>query len=71
MSEDNFLQPEDDTTVGVMNPEEQMPGLAAYVKGKFDDAENGRYAHEQRWLQAYKNFALIQLVEAQKNLEEM
>ena len=56
MSEDNFLQPEDDTTVGVMNPEEQMPGLAAYVKGKFDDAENGRYAHEQRWLQAYKNF---------------
>ena len=56
MSEDNFLQPEDDTTVGVMNPEEQMPGLAAYVKGKFEDAENGRYAHEQRWLQAYKNF---------------
>jgi len=56
MSEDNFLQPADDTAVGLVNPEEQMPGLAAYVKGKFDDAENGRFSHEQKWLQAYKNF---------------
>ena len=56
MSEDNFLQPEDDTTVSVIAPEEFMPGIAAYVKSKFEDAENGRYAHEQRWLQAYKNF---------------
>src|SRR5210317_57332 len=56
MSEDNFLQPADDTTVSVHAPEEQMPGLAAYVKARFEDAENGRYAHEQRWLQAYKNF---------------
>ena len=56
MSEDNFLQPADDTTVGLLNPEEQMPGLAAYVKAKFEDSENGRYAHEQRWLQSYKNF---------------
>ena len=56
MSEDNFLQPEDDTVVPVHAPEEQMPGLAAYVKTRFEDAENGRYAHEQRWLQAYKNF---------------
>jgi len=56
MSEDNFLQPADDTTVGLINPEEQMPGLAQYVKARFEDAENGRYAHEQRWLQAYKNF---------------
>ena len=56
MSEDNFLQPADDTTIGVTNPEEQMPGLAGYVKSKFQDAENGRFAYEQRWLQAYKNF---------------
>lgn len=56
MSEDNFLQPADDTTVSVHAPEEQMPGLAAYVQARFEDAENGRYAHEQRWLQAYKNF---------------
>ena len=56
MSEDNFLQPEDDTAVSVVAPEELMPGLAAYVNSKFEDAENGRYAHEQRWLQAYKNF---------------
>ena len=56
MSEDNFLQPEDDTVVSVVAPEELMPGLAAYVNSKFEDAENGRYAHEQRWLQAYKNF---------------
>ena len=55
-TEDNFLQPEDDTQIGVTNPDEFMPGLAGYVKSKFEDAENGRYAHEQRWLQAYKNF---------------
>ena len=55
-SEDNFLQPADDTEISVVNPEEFLPGLAGYVKAKFEDAENGRYAHEQRWLQAYKNF---------------
>ena len=56
MSEDNFLQPDDDTVVPVQSPEEQMPGLAGYVTSKFRDAETGRFAHEQRWLQAFKNF---------------
>ena len=56
MSEDNFLQPEDDSTIPVVNAEETFPGLAGYVKQKFEEAENGRYSHEQRWLQAYKNF---------------
>jgi len=53
---DNFLEPADDTTVAVVDPEEQLPGLAAHIKAKFEDAENGRYAYEQRWLKAYKNF---------------
>ena len=53
---DNFLEPADDTAVPLVDPEGQLPGLAAYVKGKFEDAENGRYSYEQRWLQAYKNF---------------
>ena len=53
---DNFLEPADDTAVPLADPEGQLPGLAAYVKGKFEDAENGRYSYEQRWLQAYKNF---------------
>ncbi len=53
---DNFLEPADDTAVPLLEPEEQIPGLAAYVKHKFEDAENGRYSYEQRWLQAYKNF---------------
>ena len=56
MSEDNFLQPEDDSSVPVNNPSEQMPGLAGFVKSKFEDSENGRRSYEQRWLQAYKNF---------------
>ena len=56
MSEDNFLQPADDTAVSVVNPEKFMPGLAGYVKSKFEEAENGRFSYEQRWLQAYKNF---------------
>jgi|TARA_X000001382_G_scaffold129174_2_gene120524 hypothetical protein len=55
MSED-YLQPEDDTGVPLLNPADQMPGLAGYVKARFEDAENGRFAYEQRWLQAYKNF---------------
>jgi len=53
---ENFLEPSDDTAVPIVQPEEQMPGLAAYVKHKFEDAENGRFSYEQRWLQAYKNF---------------
>jgi len=56
MSEDNFLQPEDDTAVPIVNPEDSFPGLYGYVKEKFEEAENGRYIYEQRWLQAYKNF---------------
>ena len=55
MSE-NFLGPADDTAVPLENPEEQLPGLAAYVKARFEDSENGRFSYEQRWLQAYKNF---------------
>ena len=53
---DNFLEPADDTAVPLVEPEEQMPGIAAYVKARFDDAENGRFSYEQRWLKAYKNF---------------
>ena len=53
---DNFLEPEDDTAIPIQNPAEQMPGLAGYIKKKFDDSENGRRSHELRWLQAYKNF---------------
>ena len=55
MSED-YLQPDDDTAVPLIDPSGEMPGLAGYVRARFEDAENGRYAHEQRWLQAYKNF---------------
>tara|TARA_R100001086_G_scaffold233895_1_gene155791 strand:- start:2888 stop:4981 length:2094 start_codon:yes stop_codon:yes gene_type:complete len=54
--EENFLQPPDDDSVQVQNPDEQMPGLAGYIKSKFEDSENGRRVHEQKWLQAYKNF---------------
>jgi len=53
---DNFLQPEDDSVIPVNNPSEQMPGLAGYVRKKFEDSENGRRSQEHRWLQAYKNF---------------
>jgi len=54
--EDQVVQPESDEAIDVVNPEEYMPGLASYIKGKFDDSEKGRFSHEQRWLQAYKNF---------------
>ncbi len=54
--EDQVLQPESDEPIDVVNPDEYMPGLAGYIRGKFDDSEKGRFSHEQRWLQAYKNF---------------
>ena len=55
MSE-NFLEPSDDTPVPILDPMEAMPGLAGHIRSKFDDAENGRKVHEDRWLTAYKNF---------------
>jgi hypothetical protein len=55
MSE-NFIQPDDDAVVSVVDPSGEMPNLAGYVRARFEDSENGRYAYEQRWLQAYKNF---------------
>ena len=39
MADENFLQPEDDSSVAVNNPSEQMPGLAGFVKTKFEDSE--------------------------------
>ena len=48
MADESFLQPDDDTPVSINSPEDQMPGLAGYVKQKFEDAENGRpvsYTH--------------------------
>ena len=56
MADENFLQPADDTQIPIQNPEEQMPGLAGYIKNKFEDSENGRRSYELRWLQAFKNY---------------
>ena len=56
MADESFLQPDDDTPVPINSPEDSMPGLAGYVKQKFEDAENGRRNHELKWLQSYKNF---------------
>ena len=53
---DNFLEPADATTVSVNEPEEKMPGLSGHIIGLFKSSEDGRYAHEQKWLQAFKNF---------------
>ena len=53
---DGFLEKPDDGQVSVSDASEQMPGLAGHIQSKFEDAENGRRAFEQRWLQAYKNF---------------
>jgi hypothetical protein len=56
MADENFLQPADDTQIPIQNPEEQMPGLAGYIRNKFEDSENGRRSYELRWLQAFKNY---------------
>ena len=55
---DNFLNSdeESDSPLPMSNASDIMPGLAGYVKSRFEDSENGRRSHEQRWLQAYKNF---------------
>ena len=56
MADENFLQPADDTQILVESPADQMPGLAGYIKRKFEDSENGRRSYELRWLQAFKNY---------------
>ena len=40
----------------VENAAEVAPGLAGLIQERFRSAETGRYNHEQRWLQSYKNF---------------
>ena len=54
--DEGFLQPPNDDNVDVVDPQEQMPGLAGHIRSLFEDSENGRRSFEQRWLQAYKNF---------------
>ena len=36
--------------------QEEMTGLAGYIKGKYRESEDGRLSDEQRWLKAYKNY---------------
>jgi len=43
----------DTPAVMIMGESSNTAGL---VKSKFEEAETGRYQHEQRWLKAYKNF---------------
>ena len=33
-------------------------GVIGYVYDKFEDAENGRFSDEQRWLDAYKTIVV-------------
>ena len=35
---------------------EDMVGLAGFIRGKYKQSEDGRLADEQRWLRAYKNY---------------
>ncbi len=51
-----FINSEDEEPIDIKKSDELMPGLAGYIKSKFEDSENGRRSHEQRWLNAYKNF---------------
>ena len=36
--------------------QEEMTGLAGYIRGKYRESEDGRLSDEQRWLKAYKNY---------------
>ena len=40
----------------VLMLDEANTNTAGLIKSKFEEAESGRYQHEQRWLKAYKNF---------------
>ena len=42
--------------VGAVFVDETATNVAQTVRSRFEDAETGRYQHEQRWLKAYKNF---------------
>ena len=53
---EGFIESSDDSQVEVHDAESQMPGLAGHIRNLFDESEHGRQAHEQRWIQAFKNF---------------
>ena len=40
-------------TPAVAIVDEASTNIAGTVRSKFEDAETGRYQHEQRWLKAY------------------
>ena len=42
--------------IGAVFVDEAATNVAQTVRSQFEDAETGRYQHEQRWLKAYKNF---------------
>ena len=54
--DEDMMQSGDDQPDVIDNAEEIAPGLAGLIQERFRSAETGRYNHEQRWLQAYKNF---------------
>ena len=55
-SDGMYSSADDDQPSEIKNVEEKAPGLAGLIQERFRAAEVGRYNHEQRWLQAYKNF---------------
>ena len=62
MSEDNFLQPEDDTTINLINPEETFPGLVGYVKQKFEESETDA-THEHVGYKPIRTFAVCMILQ--------
>ena len=50
----------DDSSLGDITAaafvDDASTNVVGTVKSKFEEAEHGRYQHEQRWLKAYKNF---------------
>ena len=56
MADDGFLQPEDDRTCSYSKSRRADARTCRVHQNKFEDSENGRRSHEQRWLQSYKNF---------------
>ncbi len=43
--------------VGAVFVDETATNVAQTVRSRFEDAETGRYQHEQRWLKAYKKLS--------------
>ena len=72
VNEQGELFETDDVSVIQDGDDLDVPSVVSYVESRFNRAEDARYADENRWLRAYRNYrglygGDVQFTEAEKS----